>query len=155
VTDEGVRPVAGAPSDAAVIRFGAAVIEVVLEHARTSLPHECCGLLLGSEDVVRVAWPARNELASPNRYRVDARDYLAAARFGRKHGLDVVGAYHSHPTTAAIPSATDLAESAGEHFVYLIAGDVGQPPARHVRAYRFGDGNFLELRVVAVPQESL
>lgn len=155
MTGEGVGPGADAPSDAPVVEFGAAVLEVVVEHARTSLPDECCGLLLGSEELVRLAWPARNELASPTRYRVDPRDYLAAARFGRKHGLDVVGAYHSHPTTAAVPSVTDLAESAGERFIYLIAGGVGQPGAGHLRAYRFGDGNFLELRVVAVRQENL
>lgn len=137
------------------VRIGSAVLEVVLEHARTSLPNECCGLLLGDEAAIRVAWPARNELASPTRYRVDPRDYIAAARFGRKHGFDVVGAYHSHPVSAAVPSPSDLAESAGDHFVYLIAGRVSEATARELRAYRFGTGNFRELLLVAVPQETL
>lgn len=137
------------------IRFGSAVLDVVLDHARSALPDECCGLLIGRADLVRLAWPARNELASPTRYRVDPRDYLAAARHARAHDLDVLGAYHSHPRSQAVPSRTDLAESAGEHFVYLIAGRVGQAGASELRAYQFAEGNFRELLIVAVPQELL
>ena len=112
----------------AVVRFVPAVLEVVVEHARSLLPEECCGLLLGDDASIQLAWPARNELASPTRYRVDPRDYIAASRYGRKHGFDVVGAYHSHPRTPALPSPTDVAESAGEHFLYLIVGQVALWP---------------------------
>jgi proteasome lid subunit RPN8/RPN11 len=130
------------------------VLDVVVEHARSLAPEECCGLLLGDARSVQLAWPARNELASQTRYRVDPRDYLAACRYGRKHGFDVIGAYHSHPRTAALPSETDLAESAGEHFVYLIVGQVVLwPDAPEIRAFRFGEGNFDELRIVRKPQE--
>jgi desampylase len=143
------------PAGEQVVRLTSAVLDVVIEHARNALPDECCGLLLGDGQVVRLAWPAHNELASPTRYRVDARDYLAAARYGRQHGLDVVGAYHSHPSSPAVPSLSDLAESAGDCFLYLIAGGVAGGARPDVRGYRFGDGNFEELRVVAVPQECL
>lgn len=150
-TGEGALPPAGAGLTVAV---GAAVLDVVLDHARATLPDECCGLLLGEGDCVRAAWPARNELASPTRYRVDPRDYLAAARFARASRLDVIGAYHSHPSSAAIPSRTDLAESAGDTFIYLIAGRIAEAGARELRAYRFAGGNFHELQIVAVPQEA-
>lgn len=151
--DPGATRAPGAAGAALAIGFGSAVLEMVLDHARTSLPDECCGLLLGRPDHVSLAWPARNELASPTRYRVDPRDYLAAARHARARGLDVVGAYHSHPVGPAVPSHTDLAESAGEHFIYLIAGKVAGGSGRELRAFWFGDGNFRELLIVAVPQE--
>jgi proteasome lid subunit RPN8/RPN11 len=138
------------------LRITRDVIAVILDHARGCLPDECCGLLLGRGNRVGLAWPARNELASPTRYRVDPRDYLAAARYGRRHGLDVVGAYHSHPASPAVPSPTDLAESAGEDFVYLIAGRLTSASGEgDVRAYRFAGGNFAALRLVTDSQENL
>lgn len=147
-----VPPPCEAP--ASVVRFVPAVLDVVIEHARSLAPEECCGLLLGDGHGVALAWPARNELASQTRYRVDPRDYLAASRYGRKHGFEVVGAYHSHPRTVALPSETDLAESAGEHFVYLIVGQVMLwPEAPELRAFRLGNGNFEELAIVREPQE--
>ena len=132
------------------------MIAVVLDHARGCLPDECCGLLLGTGAVVDKAWPARNDLASPTRYRVDPRDYVAAAVYGRRHGLDVIGAYHSHPASQALPSPTDTAEAAGDGFVYLIAGGISWPHREpDVRAYRFADGNFRELVLVTDTQENL
>lgn len=129
------------------------VIDVILEHARGCLPDECCGLLLGQDLDVTRAWPARNELASPTRYRVDPRDYVAALRFGRGRGLDVVGAYHSHPTSTALPSRTDTAESAGAEFLYIIVGLISST-SPEIRAFRFIDGNFLELPIVTHAQEN-
>ncbi len=132
------------------------VADVILEHARGCLPNECCGLLLGDALRVSHAWPARNELASPTRYRVDPRDYVAALGFARPRGLDVVGAYHSHPTSRALPSRTDTGESAGDAFLYVIAGPIhpaAGPP--EIRAFRYVGGNFVELPVVRHAQEKL
>jgi proteasome lid subunit RPN8/RPN11 len=144
----------GGTDTADVLRISGDVVAVVMDHARSCLPEECCGLLLSDGQTVRLAWPARNELASTNRYRVDPRDYVAAARHGRKRGLDVVGAYHSHPVSRAWPSATDVAEAAGEEFVYVIVGRVALPPhKRELRAFRYRQGNFVELAVVTETQE--
>ena len=41
---------------------------------------------------------------------------------GERH--DVVGAYHSHPRSAATPSPTDV-EQACQDFLYVIAGPAG------------------------------
>jgi proteasome lid subunit RPN8/RPN11 len=140
----------------ATLRISREVVAAILDHARRCLPEECCGLLLGHGTVVLEAWPARNEFASPARYRVDPRDYVAAASYGRRHGLDVVGAYHSHPVSQAVPSPADLAESAGEAFIYVIAGPIGpSADAAEVRAYRFAGGNFAELPLVTDTQEAL
>lgn len=134
------------------IRIARSVLEQVLDHARAALPLECCGLLLGRGDAIVGARAAANELASPVAYRIDPRDYIAAVRAARDGGLDVVGAYHSHPRGAAVPSATDLSQSAGEGFVYVIAGRIADG-GDELRAYLLSGGNFTELAVVAVPQE--
>ena len=55
----------------------------------------------------------------------------------------MVGAYHSHPRSAPVPSPTDLAE-AFEHFWFVIAGPIsaGEPIA--IRAYHLVAEAFVE-----------
>ena len=64
----------------------------------------------------------------------------------RADGLEVVGAYHSHPASAAIPSATDIAEAtSGADFVYLIVSLVDED----VRAYRIDEGTAVRIPLQA------
>ena len=68
-------------------------------------------------------------------YQIDPREHIAAMKRLRDRGRAVLGAYHSHPRTAAIPSATDVAEAhydAG--FLYVIVSLEREPP--DMRAYR-------------------
>jgi proteasome lid subunit RPN8/RPN11 len=51
--------------------------------------------------------------------------------------LDVIGAYHSHPSSAPVPSQTDIAEAnSGSDFLYVIVSLI----ADDVRAYRIDQG---------------
>lgn len=110
----------------------------MLAHARAEAPRECCGLLIGKGDSVVRTFRAANLDASTTRYRVDPRDHFAAIRSARTDGLEVVGAYHSHPSTAPLPSVTDLAEAySGSDFLYVIVSLVSDD----VRAYRIDAGS--------------
>ena len=122
------------------------VIDAMLSHAQEAAPRECCGLLLGTAATVVDSVRARNVAADPERrYRVDPRDHLAAIRAARAQLLDVVGAYHSHPQSAALPSATDAAEAFAE-FLFLIVGLASDPP--EIAAWRWEDGNFTAFPLV-------
>jgi proteasome lid subunit RPN8/RPN11 len=123
------------------------------EAATTAYPRECCGLLLGRGSHVAGAWPAGNLSDHPHRYLIDPRDHFAALRAARAQGLDVVGAYHSHPDAPPRPSATDLAEAL-EAFLYIIVS-VGQDGAAGIGAWRLVAGNFAEVRLVIESEESL
>jgi proteasome lid subunit RPN8/RPN11 len=108
--------------------------------ARAAYPAEGCGLLIGTKSaggcrVVR-ATSARNARAGErgDRYEVDPADHLAGWKAAEADGLEVVGAWHSHPDHAAIPSATDLAE-AHEGLSYLIVA-VSEQGAGELRAWR-------------------
>lgn len=120
------------------------VIEGIVRHARADAPLECCGLLLGARGRVSVALPARNELASPTRFRIHPEDHFAALRRARELGLAIAGAYHSHPATAPVPSARDLREADDPGLLHLIVG----LPSGDVRGYRLLGGNFLRVEVV-------
>lgn len=82
---------------------------------------------------IRLIWPCLNdwEPASERsrRFRLDPREQLLAQRWGRDHGLRVLGAAHSHPTSAAVPSATDLELSVAPTLQLILSPLAGWAPA--------------------------
>lgn len=130
--------------DAPAVEIPGGLLDTLIQQAREASPRECCGLLVGAgHQVVRI-WPARNLAISPARYEVAPEDHFAALRAARGAGLTVVGAYHSHPSSAPQPSPTDRAEAVPD-FLYLI---VGLAPGPEVRAWRLAGGNFVPLGLV-------
>jgi proteasome lid subunit RPN8/RPN11 len=141
------------------MRVPRTVLDTIAAHARRDVPRECCGLLIGTDIEVTEAVPVSNEADDPlRRYEVSPIAHLAQIRRCRELAkatgvnVGVVGAYHSHPRSAAEPSPTDR-EQAFEDFVYLIAGPVQDAPV-DVRAYRLRNGHFeaVELTVDERPE---
>ncbi|MPZ18591.1 MAG: hypothetical protein GEV06_11860 [Luteitalea sp.] len=152
------------------------VIERITEHARAEWPNECCGLILGTDERIDEAVPARNLQASSSRFLVDPADHLAAVRRARATGRRVVGAYHSHPNTPPVPSPRDLEEASYTEFVYLICGPVWQhdqgpiavrawrlaseppalacPPEREARTWNVGSTGFVEVQLVVIGENA-
>ena len=119
------------------MKIPAAVVSGMLAHAREEAPHECCGLLVGRAASIVRSVRARNLDAKSTRYLIDPEDHFAAIRSARAEGLEVVGAYHSHPSSAPVPSASDIAEAdSGPDFLYVIVSPIGDD----VRAYRIEEG---------------
>jgi proteasome lid subunit RPN8/RPN11 len=124
------------------------VIADLLAHAREDAPRECCGLLIGHGDAVVRSVRARNLDAKATRYLIDPADHFAAIRAARADGLEVIGAYHSHPTSAPVPSPTDVAEANnGSEFLYVIVSLI----ADEVRAYRVDHGAFTSCPLTLAP----
>lgn len=101
-------------------------LDAMIQHARTELPNECCGLLAGARDgdVLRVE--ARHELvneaASPTEYFA-AKSMFAATKKMREFSHEIVAIYHSHPTSAPVPSRKDLERNFyGDSVVHFIIG---------------------------------
>jgi proteasome lid subunit RPN8/RPN11 len=122
------------------------VLAAIEAHARRTAPDECCGLLLGTSALVTDVFPTRNQSPEPRRrYEIAAEDHFAGLRHSRAEGVDVVGAYHSHPRSAAVPSDTDR-EQAFDNFVFVIVGLVNQEA--EIRAWCLENGNFVEVPIV-------
>jgi proteasome lid subunit RPN8/RPN11 len=114
------------------ITIPANVVGDMLAHAREEAPCECCGLLVGKGSSIVRSVRARNLESKATRYLIDPEDHFAALRSARADGLEVIGAYHSHPSSAAVPSETDIAEAgSGADFLYVIVSLVDDA----VRAY--------------------
>jgi proteasome lid subunit RPN8/RPN11 len=109
----------------------------MLDQARAELPNECCGLLAGTVagGAARAIalYPLVNKLASPVEFLSEERSMFIAFKDMRKRGLDVLAVYHSHPTSAPVPSRKDLAQNYSEDVMNLIISLAGPEP--HVRAW--------------------
>ncbi|HEV2709255.1 MAG TPA: M67 family metallopeptidase [Edaphobacter sp.] len=91
--------------------------EALRAHGEETYPHECCGVLLGKNELggnrvqqlVR-AGNTRTDSAH-NRYNIAPQELVKIQRQARGLGLDIVGFYHSHPDHPAQWSPTDFAEA--------------------------------------------
>ena len=120
----------------------------LLTHARNEAPLECCGLLIGTKEQVVRSARAHNVLQSPTRYRVDPVDHFEAIRTARNEGLEVVGAYHSHPTSLPQPSETDLHQAIYPHFVYVIVSLVSKE-TEAIKGYRLRSGQATQVELLS------
>ena len=126
------------------------LLEEVIEHAREAVPLECCGLLAGriadGVGVVATRFTIGNDAASATEYETNARDLLAAFRAMRASELELLAIYHSHPTSAAVPSVRDIDRNTyGESVVHLIVGlDRAVPD---VRAWWLAESSYREARL--------
>lgn len=106
--------------------------DAILAHAQAEQPLECCGLLAGVREgalaTIVAHHPLVNALASPTEYETEAKSLLHAYRAVDQMGLDVLAFYHSHPTSAPLPSKKDLDRATWEGVVYLIISLVTSPP---------------------------
>ena len=124
--------------------------ERIRQHGAETFPHECCGALLGrdsafgddslepSREVLELFPLVNRRDDSPrNRFAVTAEDVLEAEKAARRHGLDVVGWYHSHPDHPARPSAFDR-EHAWPWYSYIIVSVMSGAPAE-MTSWRLND----------------
>ncbi len=119
----------------------------LLTHARNEAPLECCGLLIGTKGQVVRSARAHNVWQSPTRYCVDPGDHFEAIRTARNEGLEVVGAYHSHPTSLPQPSETDLHQAIYPHFVYVIVSLVSKE-TEAIKGYRLRSGQATQVELL-------
>jgi proteasome lid subunit RPN8/RPN11 len=120
----------------------------LLTHARNEAPLECCGLLIGTKEQVVRSARAHNLYQSSTRYRVDPVDHFEAIRTARNEGLEVVGAYHSHPASLPQPSETDLSQANYPHFVYVIVSLVSKE-TEAIKGYRLRSGQVTQVELLS------
>ena len=62
---------------------------------------------------------AREESAKRNRFLIEPEELMKGERYARTNDREVVGFYHSHPESPAVPSQYDL-EHAWPTYSYII-----------------------------------
>ena len=95
-----------------------------MNHARSTYPEECCGLLIGRNSNprhVQHTFATRNAAQPPRfkRYSIDPIELIHASNEARRTNLELIGVYHSHPDAPVEPSQVDL-DNAWPNFTYIV-----------------------------------
>lgn len=121
----------------------------LLAHARSEVPNEACGLLSGSlaDGSATTYHPARNADASPYVYTVHPEDLVRIVFGIEDAGEDLVGIFHSHTHTPAVPSPTDRRQAHYPDSFYVLAtlSDPEADASAALRAWRITDGESREV----------
>ncbi|MEI8103003.1 MAG: M67 family metallopeptidase [Chlorobium sp.] len=134
--------------------------EIIQEQAFHELPYECCGLLVGTqesdhrgniENIVHEIAPCRNCLffGREQGFEIAHQEYRDVEREAARYGYRILGSYHSHINTPAIPSLHDVDFAHAGHTLMIISLINGEP--KEVTAWlRRHSGGFHqeEIRVV-------
>jgi len=111
-------------------------LTAIERHGIETYPHECCGALLSSGDVIIATFALANSTDGPaaRRFLVGPDQYRRAEQWAAERGGTLAGFYHSHPNHPARPSQTDL-EYAWPNFLYIIVSVVEAVP-RDITCWR-------------------
>ncbi len=96
--------------------------QTLVEHAKRSIPNECCGVIIGVGIEGQEVVPVPNiAMKQDTHYRMD--DQILSDIFfrARRENREIIGFYHSHPNSEPIPSQTDVQFAAYPDTAYVIA----------------------------------
>lgn len=138
-----------APYAGSVLKISGDIRDAIVAHARRDHPDEACGIVAGAEGSDEpTRWvPMLNAARSPTFYEFDSSELLALYRELDERDEVPVVIYHSHTSTEAYPSRTDvgLAMEPEAHYVLVSTRGCGSGdgPAEF-RSFRIVDGSVTE-----------
>jgi proteasome lid subunit RPN8/RPN11 len=108
------------------------IYEQMIEQAKDEAPIEACGMLAGRDTAVERIYRMTNTEAREDHYTMEPKEQFAAVKDMRAAGLNMLAIYHSHPATAARPSAEDVRLAFTSDIAYVIISlrEAGAPFAR-------------------------
>ncbi len=113
-------------------------MELIQSELEANKPCEACGVLIGtingSMALVEKAVPVKNSRRTRTSFELDPKEHYDAWNEAEKKGKEIVGVYHTHPVSFAVPSLWDRETMQNDTSVWLIAGADG------MRAYVWEDG---------------
>lgn len=132
-----------------MVRISRSLVDDMVTHARDALPNECCGILAGPFDWIRMEGEAvksyrmTNVEASPFRFSMDPGELAAVDTEAGDNGWELIAIYHSHTRSEAYPSDTDIRIAGGTaglwpdtRYVLVSLMDADNPAVRLFRIER-------------------
>ena len=135
-----------------MLEIDQALVDAVIAHARRDHPDEACGVIAGSagSDRPERFIPMVNAARSPTFYEFDSMDLLKLYRDMESRDEEPVVVYHSHTSTEAYPSRTDISYASEPNAHYLLVS-TREPDTDEVRSFRIVDGVVTEEEVTIIP----
>jgi proteasome lid subunit RPN8/RPN11 len=121
------------------------IFDDMLAYCREGYPNEACGILAGRDNEVARLYRMRNVEGSPVSYLMDSKEQFHVMKSLRDNGLSMVALFHSHPDSAAFPSAKDVALAFYEDSAYVIVSLAESTPL--ARAFFITNGTVEEIEI--------
>jgi len=99
-------------------------LRTLAERRQRSSQHEVCGLIL-SDDSLRLKLAfLPNQASRPGKFLIRGQAYDSARKRAERQRASVLGTFHSHPISKAIPGARDIknAASGSLMLIYDVCG---------------------------------
>ncbi len=113
-------------------------MDLIQAELEANKPYEACGVLVGtingSTALVEKALPVANARRTRTSFELEPKEFYNAWSEAEKNGKEIVGVYHTHPVSSAVPSLWDRETMQNVLGVWLIAGADG------MRAYVWENG---------------
>jgi proteasome lid subunit RPN8/RPN11 len=107
-----------------MVNISAILLSQIFVYCEQKLPYEACGAFFGAaarnDVIIHSFLPISNVSTDPLQHFVFDRNQLVTLLYNSQKNTDAwIGIFHSHPNTAAYPSAEDL-QSAWKLPIYCI-----------------------------------
>lgn len=126
------------------------LLDIIVDHARASMPREACGVV-GGRAGLRATSVHRlpNTHADPEHgFAIDADELIRVIDHRLERGENLLAVYHSHPRHAAWPSAGDLAD--GYAIPLMLIVSLATDPPR-ITAWKARTGEAVPLTIEETP----
>lgn len=121
-------------------------LDLIQMELEANKPYEACGVLIGTINGtaanVEKMLAIRNVKRTRRSFELDSMQFYNAWSDAEKSGKEIIGIYHTHPVSCAVPSLWDKETMENAPSVWLIAGADG------MRAYVWENG----LRAVRISE---
>ena len=121
------------------------IFDDMITYCRGGYPNEVCGILAGRGHEVSRLFRMRNVENSPVSYLMDSKEQFEVMKELRENGLSMVALFHSHPASAAYPSAKDVALAFYEDSAHVIVSLSEREPL--VKAFFITNGVVEEIEI--------
>ena len=130
------------------IKIPIEIVNQILAHAQNGDEAESCGFIAAVNDNIVKTYPVENIAKDPACfYRMDEKQQIDAMRKMREAGEELFGIYHSHPSSEAVPSKTDIEEATYPDASYFIVS-LNTVGVLEMRCYRLLAGAVEEIELV-------
>ncbi len=103
---------------------------ILKEHASNDSPNESCAILFGKTEgqngIVKEIFLAKNIENSPVNFTISNEQLIECYKMAEEKKLDVIGIFHSHPSSDAIPSNTDRKFMETNPVVWIIFSGISE-----------------------------
>jgi len=120
------------------MRITRAIIEMIIAHAEQDAPVEACGFLFGMEGKITRHRPVTNIERRTDHFTFEPNEQLASYQEAVRNALEIIGVYHSHPATPAVPSAEDIRLARKQDLLHVLISLV--EGEKTVRGFYIKDG---------------